>query len=166
MVQRPEDRADAGEAAFSKLPALRTNSGSGRNYLALWTLQSPDAFKTEQYTTDWGFFEWAPHITDWSRDLFDGGDTPEQAFAVPAQGGLHIVSFDGASPDEAAAARGAVATSQPDMVWLPVIGLDRHTPIMGVRVLRDGLPRQLFQGGPGHWQEATYRPVSEFATAD
>ena len=46
-------------------------SGSGRNYLALWTLQSPDAFKTEQYTKDWGFSEWAPHITDWSRDLFD-----------------------------------------------------------------------------------------------
>ena len=44
--------------------------------------------------------------------------------------------------------------------------LDRHTPIMGVRVLRDGLPRQLFQGGPGHWQEATYRPISDFATAD
>ena len=141
-------------------------SGSGRNYLALWTLQSPDAFKTEQYTTDWGFFVWAPHITDWSRDLFDGGDTPEQSFAVPAQGGLHIVSFDGASPDEAAAARAAVATSQPDMMWLPVIGLDRHTPIMGVRVLRDGLPRQLFQGGPDYCQEATYRPISEFATAD
>jgi len=91
---------------------------------------------------------------------------------VPAQGGLHIVSFDGASPDEAAAARGAVATSQPDMMWLPVIGLDRHTPIMGVRVLRDSLPRQLFQGGEslqeelGHWQEATYRPISDFATAD
>jgi hypothetical protein len=145
-------------------------SGNGRNYLALWTLQSPDAFKTEQYTTDWGFFEWAPHITDWSRDLFDGGNAPEQAFAVPAQGGLHIVSFDGASPDEAAA--GAVATSQPDMMWLPVIGLDRHTPIMGVRVLRDSLLRQLFQGGEshqeglGHWQEATYRPISDFATAD
>jgi hypothetical protein len=85
---------------------------------------------------------------------------------VSAQGGLHIVSFDGASPDAAAAARGAVATSQPDMMWLPVIGLDRHTPIMGVRVLRDGLPRQLFQGGPDYCQEATYRPISEFATAD
>jgi hypothetical protein len=141
-------------------------SGNGRNYLALWTLQSPDAFKTEQYTTDWGFFEWAPHITDWSRDLFDGGDTPEQSFAVPAQGGLHIVSFDGASPDEAAAARAEVATSQPDMMWLPVSGLDRHTPIMGVRVLRDGLPREPLQGTPGRWQEAVYRPISEFATAD
>ena len=146
-------------------------SGNGRNYLALWTLQSPDAFKTRQYTTDWGFFEWAPHITDWSRDLFDGGDAAEQSFAVPAQGGLHIVSFDGASPDEAAAARGAVAMSRPDMMWLPIIGLDRHTPIMGVRVLRDGIPREPFQGGEslqgrlGRGQEAIYQPISEFATA-
>ena len=56
----------------------------------------------------------------------------------------------------------AVATSQPDMMWLPVIGLDRHTPIMGVRVLRDGLPREPLQGRPGRWQEAVYRPISEF----
>src|SRR4051812_10562943 len=137
-------------------------SGTGRNYLALWTLQSPDAFKTPQYTTEWGFFEWAPHITDWSRDLFDGGTATTQAFAVPADGGLHIVSFDGAGPDEA----DAVATSQPDMMWLPVIGLDRHTPIVGVRVLPDRLPREPLQGGSGRWQEATYQPISDFAVAD
>ena len=111
---------------FRSCQRFARRSGNGRNYLALWTLQSPDAFNTEQYTTDWGFFQWAPHITGWSRDLFDGGNAPEQAFAVPPQGGLHIVSFDGASPDEAAAARNAVATSQPDMMWLPVIGLDRR----------------------------------------
>jgi hypothetical protein len=141
-------------------------SGHGRNYLALWTLQSPDAFKTEQYTTDWGFYEWARHITDWSRDLFDGGKAAERSFAVPPQGGLHVVSFDGASPDEATDARNAVATSQPDMMWLPVLGLDRHSPIMGVRVVRDSLPRQLFQDEPGCWQDATYRPISEFAMVD
>ena len=137
LVQRAEDRADAGEAAFSHLPALRATSGSGRNYLALWMLQSPDAFKTEQYTTDWGFFEWAPHITDWSRDLFDGGDAPEADFAVPAQGALHVVSFDGMTADEANDARAAMAKSHPDMMWLPVIGLDRHTPMIGLRVLRE-----------------------------
>jgi hypothetical protein len=36
---------------------------------------------------------------------------------------------------------------------------------MGVRVVRDSLPRQLFQDEPGRWQDATYRPISEFATA-
>ena len=100
LVQRAEDRADAAEAAFSDLPALQRASGMGRNYLALWVLQSPDAFKTEQYTTDWGFFEWAPHITDWSRDLFDGGNAAEADFAVPAQGALDVVSFDGMAADE------------------------------------------------------------------
>ena len=69
---------------FRSCQRFARTSGNGRNYLALWTLQSPDAFKTPQYTTDWGFFEWAPHITDWSRDLFDGGAAPEQVFAVPA----------------------------------------------------------------------------------
>ena len=89
-------------------------SGSGRNYLALWTLQSPDAFKTEQYTTDWGFFEWAPHITDWSRDLFDGGDTPEAAFAVPAQGALAHRVVRRREPGRGRAPRARrCATSQP-----------------------------------------------------
>ena len=53
---------------FRSCQRFERMSGNGRNYLALWTLQSPDAFKTPQYTTDWGFFEWAPHITNWSRD--------------------------------------------------------------------------------------------------
>jgi hypothetical protein len=148
---------------FRSCQRFARTSGSGRNYLALWTLQSPDAFKTEQYTTDWGFFEWAPHITDWSRDLFDGGDAPTQAFAVPAQGGLHIVSFDGASVDES---RGEDAASQPGMMWLPIIGLDRHTPVIGVRVLRDRPSLEPSQGGPGRRQEALYRPISDFAMVD
>ena len=65
---------------FRTCQRFKRAAGRGRDYLALWMLQSPDAFRTEQYTTDWGFFEWAPYITDWSRDLFDGGDTPEAAF--------------------------------------------------------------------------------------
>ena len=65
------------------------------------------------------------------------------------------------------ARRGAVATSHPDMMWLPVIGLDRHTPIMGVRVLRDGLrPGIGSKADRGDSQEAIYRPISDFVTAD
>ena len=45
---------------FRTCQRFKRMSGSGRDYLALWTLQSPDAFKTEQYTSDWGFFEWVP----------------------------------------------------------------------------------------------------------
>ena len=140
-------------------------SGIGRNYLALWTLSSPDAFKTEQYTTDWGFFEWAPYITDWSRDLFDGGRIPEADFAVPAPAALHVASFDGASVDEASASRATLAASHPDMMWLTVIGLDRHTPAMGLRVLRDATAVGA-SSGQARIQEAVYRPISEFATTD
>ena len=81
-------------------------------------------------------FEFFNRIGHEPPDAYAARTSLEQSFAVPPQGGLHIVSFDGASPDEAAAARGAVATSLPDMMWLPVVGLDRHTPVMGVRVLR------------------------------
>ena len=141
-------------------------SGIGRNYLALWVLRSPDAFKTEQYTTDWGFFEWAPHITDWSRDLFDGGDAAEADFAVPAHGALDVVSFDGMSSDEMKDARIAVTKSHPDMMWLPVIGLDRHTPMMGLRVLPDATAAGAFSSGQARIQEAIYRPISDFITAE
>ena len=138
---------------------------AGRDYLALWTLQSPDAFRTEQYTTDWGFFEWAPYITDWSRDLFDGGAAPEAAFAVPEQGALAVVSFDGATPDAAAAARAVLSKSHPDMMWLPVIGLDRHTPLIGLKVeqtLSAAEPANV----PDGVQQAFYRPISRFTTTD
>ena len=56
----------------------------------------------------------------------------------PRKAAFDVVSFDGASADEAAAARGAMTqVASPDMMWLPVIGLDRHTPMIGLRVLRD-----------------------------
>ena len=147
---------------FRTCQRFKRTSGSGRDYLALWTLQSPDAFKTEQYTTDWGFFEWAPYITDWSRDLFDGGNAAEAAFAVPAQGGLQAVSFDGMSPDEASARRGAIATSHPDMTWLPISGLDRHTPLMGLRVVRD---RALWPHRPMAERARTRRSTGRSATS-
>jgi hypothetical protein len=139
-------------------------SGTGRNYLALWTLRSPDAFKSEQYTTDWGFFEWAPYITDWSRDLFDGGDAAEADFAVPPGGALDVVSFDGMSSDQASEARSTLAQSQSAMMWLPVVGLDRHTPAIGLRVWRDATAATP-SVAPAPIQEATYRPISGFITA-
>jgi hypothetical protein len=149
---------------FRTCQRFRRASGTGRNYLALWTLCSPDAFKTEQYTTDWGFFEWAPHITDWSRDLFDGGNAPEQGYAVPTQGALHVVSFDGMSLDEMNDARGAIAILLPDMRWLPVIGLDRHTPTIGLRVRSDSTAASS-PAVPAGVQQAVYWPISDFATA-
>jgi hypothetical protein len=143
---------------FRTCQRFRRAAGSGRDYLALWTLQSPDAFQTKEYTTDWGFFEWQPHITDWSRDLFDAGATPEAAFAVPTDGALQAVSFDGMSADDA---RAAVSQVPPEVMWLPVIGLDRHTPMIGLRPVSGAAPAIEAKGG----QAALYRPISALYTA-
>jgi hypothetical protein len=151
---------------FRTCQRFRLASGSGRSYLALWTLQSPGAFKTAEYTSDWGFFEWAQHVTDWSRDLFDGRPEPETAFAVAAQGALHTVAFDGMNEEEANAARAVIVKSKPKMMWLPVVGLDRHTPMIGLQPLPDLVGSC---SSDHHWrqriQEAIYRPISELCTA-
>ena len=165
LVQRAEDRADAGEAAFSHLSALCADCGPRAELSSALDAAIADAFKSEQYTTDWGFFEWAPFITDWSRDLFHGGDTPESSFAVSASGALEVVSFDGSAPDEAERARAAMANSRPGMMWLPVAGLDRHTLAIGLRVLGDAAATEPFAAGDPRVQQAIYRPISDFTTA-
>ena len=58
-----------------------------------------------------------------------------------------------------------MAQSHPDMMWLPVIGLDRHTPMIGLRVLREPAAAGSAAGGQGRVQEAIYRPISDFITA-
>lgn len=158
---------------FRTCQRFRMEAGTGRNYLALWTLQSAEAFKTAEYTSDWGFFEWAPYIVDWSRDLFDGRSAEKANFAVPLEGALHAVTFDGMSADEAKVARAVIAARAPDMTWLPVAGLDRHTPLIGLRSLPDPVSsRRLIHAlaqGPqaaidrGRIHEAIYRPISACA---
>jgi hypothetical protein len=144
---------------FRTCQRFRRSAGTGRDYLALWVVTSPEALATRQYRSQWGFAEWQPLITDWSRDLFDGGGRPEQAFAVQPQGSLRVVSFDGASEDEARSA----SAGQTDLMWLPVIGLDRHTPMIGLApqsgsaaAPQNALPRA---------QAAVYRPISPLYTA-
>ena len=65
---------------FLSCQRFRRAAAPGGNYLALWVLQSPEAFKTKEYTSDWGFFEWQPCIIDWSRDLFEAGDAAGDRF--------------------------------------------------------------------------------------
>jgi hypothetical protein len=148
---------------FRSCQRFRLASGHGRNYLALWTLQSPEAFNTAEYRSDWGFFDWERYIADWSRDLFDGGERPESTFAVPSGGGLQVVAFDRLTAEQADATRAAIAPALSSMMWLPVIGLDRHTPLIGL----DPLPRLVsFPPPPGEttagMQGAIYRPISDF----
>src|SRR5438552_18023182 len=100
---------------FRSCQRFRRAAGNGRDYLALWTLASPEALKTAQYTAQWGFAEWAPSITDWSRDLFDARRAPEGAFAVAPDGALQVVSFDGMSADQAKAASETIAQSEREL---------------------------------------------------
>jgi hypothetical protein len=149
---------------FLTCQRFRRAEGLGRGYLALWTVQTAEALATPEYKAQWGFSEWTPLITDWSRDLFDGGAASEQAFAVKPSGALHVVSFDGMDGQRAGAAQGTVARSRPGMMWLPVIGLDRHTPLIGLRVIPDGgRPLQAALGDGV--QEAIYRPISDWHVA-
>jgi hypothetical protein len=150
---------------FRSCQRFRRTGGSGRNYLALWTLDSPEAFKTQQYTSDWGFFDWEQHVTNWSRDLFDGGATREHDFAVESGGALEVVSFDGISAGDAEASRTELARSEHDIIWLPVIGLDRHTPLIGLCPQSDPELPDRSAAPVARAQWTFYRPISAFLTA-
>ena len=68
------------------------------------------------------------------------------------------MSFDGMSADDAArAASGATA-----LMWLPVAGLDRHTPMIGLGVLPEFANTD---GNGAGAQRGAYRPICDFMTA-
>jgi hypothetical protein len=145
---------------FLSCQRFRRIDGTGRDYLALWTMLKAEAMTTPEYRGQWGFSEWTAYITDWSRDLFDGGRHGENAFAVKPSGVLQVVSFEGMDADKANASREAIAPSRPGMMWLPVVGLDRHTSQIGLKVLSDASQHAHHAPGEGV-REALYRPLSE-----
>jgi hypothetical protein len=147
---------------FRSCQRFHLAAGSGRDYLALWTVDKPEALATPQYVSQWGFAEWVSLVTDWSRDLFDGSAVPDDAFEVAPQGALAVVSFEGMSAADANAARAAVARAEPAMMWLPAIGLDRHTPLIGLKPLSDIASPP--QGGEGV-RSGIYRPITEYNRA-
>jgi hypothetical protein len=147
---------------FLSCQRFRRAAGTGRDYLALWTVTTPEALDTPEYNSQWGFADWTPDITGWSRDLFDGGDAPARAFAVERDGALEVISFDGMSGDDMKAANAAIVQSGPDMMWLPVAGLDRHTPLIGLRPLP---ALAAAEPGGANVQRAIYRPICDFRTA-
>jgi hypothetical protein len=147
---------------FLSCQRFHRTAGTGRNYLALWTIASPEALETAQYTSQWGFADWTPHITGWSRDLFDGGAAAPLDFAVARDGALEVVSFDGMGADDMKATNDAIVQAGQGMTWLPVAGLDRHTPVIGFRVL--AAQTSVDPGGESV-QHAVYRPICEFQSA-
>ena len=64
--------------------------------------------------------------------------------------------------DEADAARADIATAQPGLLWLPIAGLDRHTPMIGLAPL----PALASARFPSHdqgprMQAGIYRPICD-----
>jgi hypothetical protein len=149
---------------FRAVQRFRLSSGTGRAYVAIWQVASPEAFETREYTSDWGFFDWEQHVTDWSRDLFDAGGTPEAALAVSMQGLLQVISFDGLTREQADARR-RLPADPAGVMWFQSVGLDRHTPIIGLRQLSDATGAQLTRPLPSDVQAGIYRPICEFSTA-
>lgn len=155
-----------GQPHFRSCQRFRLASGRGRNYLALWTVQTPEALATPQYVSQWGFADWASLVTDWSRDLFDGQAAAADAFAVEPHGALHAVTFDHIGEAQAIAARDVIARAEPDMIWLPVVGLDRHTPFIGLRRLTDAASAQCSVAVEDlRVHSAIYRPICAHHTA-
>jgi hypothetical protein len=146
---------------FRSCQRFRIMSGAGRNYLALWTVESPEAFATRVYQAQWGFADWAPYITDWSRDLFDARHIGEVALAVAPHGTLEVVSFDGMTVEQATAARPVIESAVPAMMWLPVAGLDRHTPLIGLLPHPEPAPARELLREQGAVQHGIYRPLGE-----
>jgi hypothetical protein len=148
---------------FRAVQRFKLSSGRGRNYLAIWQVVSPDAFNTPQYRSDWGFFEWERHVTDWSRDLFDAGGTTAAALAVPLDGFLRLIAFDGLSMDKARAGRELLA-ARTEMMWFKSAGLDRHTPLIGLSRQADAT-MEPSPPLPAGVQAAVYQPICAFTAA-
>ena len=152
---------------FRTLQRFRRVSGNNRAYLALWTVTRPEALTTREYKSQWGFAEWQSDITDWSRDLFDGRPAPETAFAVELGGALRVVSFDGMNDDDADAARPPIAAAHPAMLWLPIAGLDRHTPLIGLEVLPElARAKSPDRAAEPRIQQSIYQPICELKKTD
>jgi hypothetical protein len=135
-----------------------------RKYLALWVVESPDVFTTPEYKAGWGFHEWQDHIRDWSRDLYAAPACDlSTRFAVDDAQSLHFVSFDGLAPAEARALRDHIAPARPRLTWMDAIGLDRHSPVLGLATVPRGTPpAPLAVAGI---QETLFEPLTPCARA-
>jgi len=149
---------------FLSVQRFHRSAGSGRNYVAFWILESAQAFETPEYKNDWGFFEWRPHIIDWSRDLFAPLSGDVASPVVGPDQGLRLISFEGLDADAAAAAQAQVDARVPGIAWMRSVGLDRHTPLFGHAVVAaDAAFTPLDVAGV---TDGLYRPISDCVHTD
>ena len=133
-------------------------------YLALWVVESPQAFVTPEYKKSWGLVDWTPYIANWSRNLYRGPEGDVSAMLdVPPGGELYVAAFDGVPGAEIESRRQALEAKRGDLVWMPVVGLDRSCPVIGIQKIPDiqappeRLPRELAAG----IRETIYRPITD-----
>ncbi|WFP65557.1 MULTISPECIES: hypothetical protein [unclassified Mesorhizobium] len=159
----PKLRQMLAKPHFLTVQRFRRVSGSGRNYLAFWTIASADAFTTNEYTSDWGFFEWHPYIVDWSRDLFEArnGHSVTAPKLRPREL-LRLVSFEGASEAYATDAHSQIDAERPGTRWFRSVGLDRHTPLLGLSVEKSDTAYAAIAGV----NEAFYEPISDLVITE
>ncbi|HUZ74867.1 MAG TPA: hypothetical protein VMU87_17925 [Stellaceae bacterium] len=131
-----------------------------RKYLALWIIASPDAFTTEEYRSDWGFFAWTSHIRDWSRDLYRATlDATDPLFDIGPGEALYRAGFDGRTDEAARSALERVRTRRPGVAWLEAAGLDRHAPILGLKKIA-ATERVAPLAGPDAPVETVFAPLT------
>ena len=137
-------------------------------YLALWVVETPEAFTTPLYKKNWGFAEWAPHITDWSRNLYRAPEGDVSAMLdVPPGGGLYFAAFDGVPALAVESRRQALEAKRGDIIWMPVVGLDRSVPVVGFQRIAEvsqapePVPPELAAG----IRETIYRPITDRSRA-
>lgn len=149
---------------FVSVQRFHRMAGAGRNYVAFWILESAGALETPEYKNDWGFFEWRPHIIDWSRDLFEPLSGDARSPVIGPDRALRLISFEGLDADAAAAARAQVDAQVPGIVWMRSAGLDRHTPLLGHQVAAaDAAFTPLAVKGA---VDGLYRPISDCVHTD
>jgi hypothetical protein len=130
-----------------------------RKYLALWLVRSADAFTTPEYRAQWGFAEWTPLITDWSRDLYEAPDAIDALLEIGPDDALHLVACDGMSADQARAGQARVKDRLPGVTWIEAISLDRHSPLLGLRKVPRGAPVEALAHEAG-WSETIFDPIT------
>jgi hypothetical protein len=133
-----------------------------RKYIALWLVTSPGALTTEAYRAQWGFAEWAPRITDWSRDLYAAPAAIDSVLDVGGSDALYLASFDGLTLETALSRLG---DQRGDAVWLEAIGLDRHAPVLGVKKVRRRAPHPAPSPIPG-LNESLFEPIGHRLSAN
>jgi hypothetical protein len=132
-------------------------------YLALWVVESPDAFTTPEYKAAWGFARWTEHVADWSRNLYRGPDEDvSDLLDVRTGERLYLAAFDAVAAADAESRRVDLEAARPDVMWLPVAGLDRSCPAIGVRRLdAAAAARPLPAGLAAGIRETLYEPICD-----